>query len=76
MKAYLETSAINRAETMRMAGPTITAALRYQGLEPAIGMHTIYELARGFLTPEQGDRSARLFSIVQDLTPSYVPMTG
>ena len=75
LKAYLETSAVNRTEAMEMTGATIADVLRDQGLESAIGMHTIYELARGFITPEQGEKSAHLFSIIQDLAPSYVPMT-
>lgn len=75
MKAYLETSAINQAEAIEMSGATIAGALRDQGLEPAIGMHTIYELARGFLTSDQREKSARLFSILEELAPSYLPMT-
>lgn len=70
-KAYLETSAINRAERAGRFGRDLSSRLQSLGFSPAIGIHTIYELAATFLSPGQEEKAAALFSIVQDLDPSY-----
>lgn len=70
-KAYLETSAINRAERAELSGRDLSSRLKSLGFSPAIGIHTIYELAVTFLSPGQEEKAAALFSIVQDLDPSY-----
>lgn len=74
-KAYLETSAINSAESGSLSGQDLVHGLRYLGFSPVIGMHSIYELARTYLNPDQSVKAGRLFSIVRDLNPSFMPPT-
>lgn len=70
-KAYLETSAINRTKKAGFSGRDLSSRLESLGFSPAIGIHTIYELAATFLSPGQEEKAVALFSIVQDLDPSY-----
>jgi hypothetical protein len=72
-KAYLETSAINYAERSGIYGETLCFSLQSRGFRPAIGIHTIYELAVTFLSPGQAKKAAALFSLVRDLNPAYQP---
>lgn len=75
-KAYLETSAIDQAERSGLSGANLSSRLRCLGFSPAIGIHTIYELAATFLSPGQETKAAALFSIVRDLDPAYQRPSG
>lgn len=75
LKAYIETSIINRACDESITGKDITLHLQKMGLLPAIGMHTIYELAKTFLDPNQTKRGRSLFLLLQDLNPAIIPPT-
>ena len=72
-KACIEVSVINRAVDAATSGSDLAARLRARGLEPAAGLHVIYELARTFLADDGHDRGRELFKFLQDLDPSFQP---
>jgi len=68
-KAFLETNAINRFLNEKTSGNEIRAVLSSYGYEPVIGTHTIYELARTFLSGNDDETARNLFEIIRDLKP-------
>lgn len=74
--AYLETSSINQALEDGLSGSQINDVAQSAGYRISVGMHTIYELARTFLNPEQHEKGVQLFTILRDVECSYVPMTS
>lgn len=70
-RAYLETNAISRAADESISGKQLRRMLRARGFVPAIGFHTIYELAKTFLSGRKVDVACKLFQIVADLDPIY-----
>lgn len=74
--AYIETSSINEVLTQGTDGESITRSIRSLGYRPAIGIHTIYELARTFLDPKQHSRGRALFLVLRDIDGTIVPTTG
>lgn len=75
-RVYIETNAINQAFAESITGREIRIALEDHGYHPAIGIHTIYELARTFLGPDKSVKGSQLFSILRDIDGSIVPPTG
>lgn len=75
-KIYLETSSLNQALSEGKSGAQVTELAAALDLCPAIGIHTIYELARTFLKPDQNARGRALFSLLRDIECTYIPMTG
>ena len=73
---YIETSAVNQAHAESITGQEIVGAVADCGYRPAIGIHTIYELARTFLDPHQRKKGSQLFSILRDIDGVIVPPTG
>ena len=74
-KAYVEPSVINRAADHGIDGPALRAAIEAKGFAPSTGLHTIYELARGYL-PAKSENTARmaaLFTILRDVQPAFQP---
>ncbi len=72
-KGFLETSALNRALSLGMDATALTDYLHDNGLDPACGLHVVYELARTFSgTPEKGKR---LFQLLLNLDPTMQPPT-
>jgi hypothetical protein len=59
-KAYLEPTIINRAYNKGLSGLNLKEVLEKHLLATAIGLHTIYELARTFLSKE-GEPSGQNF---------------
>ncbi len=74
--AYIETSSINQALVDTVSGEEISRSLQDLGYRPVVGFHTIYELARTFLNPEQHQTGSDLFKILQGIDCTIVPMTG
>jgi len=74
-KAYVEPSVINRAADHGVDGPTLRAAIQANGFTPSTGLHTIYELARGYLPAKSSnpERMAALFTILRDAQPAFQP---
>lgn len=70
-RAYLETNAISRAADESISGKQLRHILGTQGFVPAIGFHTIYELAKTFLNDGKVDVARTVFQIVADLDPVY-----
>jgi hypothetical protein len=70
-KAYLEPTIINRAHDQGLSGLNLKDVLEKNLLAPAIGLHTIYEMARTFLRTEGKPRGAALFQIIDELEPYY-----
>jgi len=73
---YIETSVINKVLEESITGEGFRTALADFGYRPAVGMHTIYELARTFLDPNQTTLGQQLFTILRDVDASIVPMTN
>lgn len=73
---YIETSVINKVLEESMTGTGFRATLADSGYRPVVGMHTIYELAKTFLDPEQTTIGQQLFTILRDIDGSIVPMTN
>lgn len=69
-KAYLETSAINHAADKGLNAQDIRNALRKAGYVPAIGIHSIFELAMTLRSPEGSERGKQLFRLVLNLDAS------
>ena len=72
-KANIETSVINQAEAASVTGEALADMLKAMGYRPVIGMHTIYELCRAFLTHPHDEKTRRRFCILRDLEPAFVP---
>lgn len=70
-RVYLETNAISRAADESISGKQLRHILGARGFVPAIGFHTIYELARTFLSGGKVEVARALFQIVADLEPEY-----
>lgn len=70
-RVYLETNAISRAADESITGNHLRNILAARGFVPAIGIHTIYELAKTFLNSAKVDVARALFQIVADLEPDY-----
>jgi hypothetical protein len=70
-RAYLEANAISRAAEESLSGKQLRDILGRNGLVPAIGFHTIYELARTFLNDKKIEVARTLFQIVADLESEY-----
>jgi hypothetical protein len=75
-KCFVETSAVNRAVSLRCSAPGFRSTLEEKGVTPAVGMQVIYELARTFRSPDNNERAKQLFSFVFDLEPSLLPPTA
>lgn len=74
-KVYFDANVINRAKEFWTAGE-FEALLKAQGDVPSIGVHLIYELARGSLHVEKVERIRSLFGFLNELEdPHYVPPT-
>ena len=74
-KVYFDANVINRAKECWTAGE-FEALLKAQGDVPSIGVHLIYELARGYLHIEKAERIRSLFGFLNELEdPHYVPPT-
>jgi hypothetical protein len=73
--AYIETSSVNQALEQGVDGREIGELVRRQGYRPALGMHTIYELARTFLDARRHHRGRELFKVLRDIDGTIVPMT-
>ncbi len=75
LKAYLDSSVLNGAVDSNLSALSIREGLARLSLEPATGLHTIFELARTFLDAdaEGHSRARKLFSVLQDLEPAYQP---
>lgn len=71
--AYLEPSAINWYVNSAYAGEPVGAAMAGCEYRPVIGLHTIYELARTFLSANGHVRGRALFGFVRDLDPAVSP---
>ena len=73
LKAYIEPSALNRAVDLNLAPGAIRDFLTQLGFETATGLHTVYELARSFLseTNATAQRGQKLFTLLRDLDPAY-----
>jgi len=74
--AYLETSSINNALSKGKTGFDVSELVANVGFRPAIGIHTVYELARTFLDPDQMERGQALFTLLRDIDASFIPTTG
>lgn len=76
--AYIEPSVINRAAYLDCPVDRVRKFVVLRGFEPATGLHTVYELARIFLSgdPAAKARGQKLFSILRDLDPIYQPEPG
>lgn len=74
-KVYIETSVINRAFSESITGNDIVIYLDTLGFQPAIGTHTIYELAKTYLEPNSILKAQQLFSILLELEASIIPPT-
>lgn len=74
-EAYIETSVINRACVQSITGKDINIHLQEMGFLPAIGIQTIYELAKTFLDPNQTKQGRSLFLLLRDLDPAIIPPT-
>jgi hypothetical protein len=74
-RIYLEPSVINRAVDDAIPPATLRAALARLGFEPATGLHTVYELARSFLSTDSSGslKGQKLFAALRDLDPAYQP---
>ncbi len=70
-RAYLETNAISRATDESISGAQLRDILGARGSVPAIGFHTIYELAKTFLNDRKVEVARALFQIIVDLEPEY-----
>jgi hypothetical protein len=71
--AYLETNIINKALDQLITGGQLRDLLEAEGFLPKFGIHGIYELARTFLNEQNTEIGKKLFTILQDLDPSYQP---
>jgi hypothetical protein len=76
--AYIEPSVINRAACLDCPVDRVRKFVVLRGFEPATGLHTVYELARTFISgdPVAKARGQKLFSILRDLGPIYQPEPG
>ena len=72
-KAYLEPNVINWARRADWSGADLRDRLDGRGLEPHVGIHGIYELARGFLSEESKAEAQRNFQILSQLEPVFGP---
>lgn len=72
-RAYIEPSALNRAADLESAPESLRDFLTRRGFEAATGSHTLYELARNFLSDAVGgpQRGQKLFNLLLDLDPAY-----
>ena len=71
MKAYIETSIINRSVDQGYDAISLAEKLRVFGYEPVIGLNVIYELAKNFLNDQSTFRGRELFAFVDDLAPTF-----
>lgn len=70
-KGYIEPTIINRALEYGLSGLRLNEILRKHSLVPAVGIHTIYEMARTFLDEDSEQLGSGLFQILWELDPHY-----
>jgi hypothetical protein len=75
-RAYLEPSAINAARAAGHSGRSAAGRLSGSDLTPVIGVHAVYELAKGFLTTEAEHSARANFQLIHELDPSYGTTPG
>jgi hypothetical protein len=68
----IETSALNRIAKSSDGVKRVQELLAAEGLRPAIGTHTIYELAKLLSDPGNTPIRCRLFQLVLDLDPAFL----
>ena len=72
MLLSIETSALNRIAKRNDGLERVRQVLADEGLRPAIGTHTIYELAKLLWDPRNAAIRRRLFQLVLDLDPAFL----
>lgn len=75
-KVYLETNAICRAQESNISGDDLRQLLDDRRLQPIIGLHVIYELARTFLNGNNKNIAIKLFTIINELSPEFSNQPG
>lgn len=71
-RVFLEPNAINRIVDSGCTGPEFRTLLFNSGWLPVVGIHCIYEMARGYLSGARDDRIAAQFVVLRELDADIV----